>query len=335
MIIPAKIPQTRHDNNEGTRPPLIDADGIMRIDNSSFEFFTTCARSAEYYLVDRRHLAAERVALRTGGAVHIIMEILYRDFGGKPTDWNEFIQTCKASLFPYFEKYPPPPDDYRTLNYILDSMYTYLGFADLMDDFEIISGPSGPLIEQYFEYELGEVEFNSTYQGKYFGKIKVLWTGRIDMIIKRLGDYRILDHKTTTILGPNFFAEFMNSSPTIGYTWAAQKILNAPVAGLYLNAIAIRKPSKTGIPCEVQRRSYDYDKERIEEWHYNTLVLVSDFLSHLDRGYFPMQSKWCVGKYGPCQYLDVCTMPPSLRHGILQSNTYEAVTWNPKHGTNQ
>ena len=336
MKLEYKIPPHSHNNVEGIRPPLIDAEGVMRIDNSSLEHFTTCARSAEYYLVEARQPVQERVALRFGGAVHIVMEILYKDFQGKPANYADFFEACRESLIPYFEKYPPPPEDHRTLRFLEDNIISYVGYAEMLDDFEIVRLADGqPAIEVYFEHLLGEVEFHGEYGGQHFDKVKILWTGRIDMIIKRLGVLRIMDHKTTSVLGPNFFAEFMNSSPAMGYTWAVQKILGQPVAGLYLNALAIRRQSRSGTPFEVERRTYDYDEERLAEWQYNTLILVSDFLSHLDRGFFPQEYKWCVGKYGTCKYLDVCSMPPSQRNAVLHSNTFEKVTWNPKHGTRQ
>lgn len=337
MNIPTPgIMTTPHDNNEGQRPPLIDEDGVMRIDNSSLEHFTSCSRSAEYYLVDGREPVRDRIAPRFGGAWHIVLEIYYEKFW--PMQMNQFpvfLEAVRAELVPYFQRFPTPPDDYRTLRFLEDSLVTYVSYSEMFDDFELLSLPNGKLIEQYFEFPLGEVAFNSVYMGRRYGVIKVLWCGRIDLGIIRLGDKRIMDHKTTSMLGSNFYAEFMNSSPMLGYTWALEQIIEEPVAGLYLNALGIRKPSRSGIQFEVQRRTYDYDKERLEEWRYNTLVLVSDFLSHLDRGFFPQEFKWCVGKYGPCKYLDVCSMPPSQRDAVLLSNTFEKVTWTPKLGTRQ
>ena len=73
---------------EGTiKGPIIDEHDVMRISNTSLEHFTSCARAAEYYLIERRQPSVDRIALRFGGAVHIMMEILYRDFGGKPKNY--------------------------------------------------------------------------------------------------------------------------------------------------------------------------------------------------------------------------------------------------------
>ena len=201
----------------------------------------------------------------------------------------------------------------------------------MLDDFEIVNFADRQAGHSlYFELPLGEVDFQSTFQGRHIDKVKVLWTGQIDAIIRRFDVLRVMDHKTTTMLGANFFAEFMNSSPAMGYTWAAQHILGDKVAGLFLNAIALRRPSKAGVQFKVQRRSYDYDAERLAEWQYNTLTLVSDFLSHLDRGFFPMEYRWCVGKYGACKYLDVCSMPPAQRERRAAWEHFRECTGNPK-----
>jgi hypothetical protein len=336
MIIATNITAKAHDNNEGTRPPLIDAEGVMRIDNTSLEHFCVCARAAQYYLVERREIRADKVALRFGGAWHIVMEILYRDHNGRPKDYQEFFEQCQEALLPYFEKYPPPPEDYRTWKFLSEHIMSYVGYANVFDDFEVITLAIGePAIELYFEYDLGEVDFDGMWEGRHLEKVRVIWTGRIDAIIRREEKLWIMDHKTTAVIGPNFFSSFLNASAPMGYTWAAQRMLGEEVSGLYLNAIGVRRPTKTGVPFEVQRQMFTFEPERLEEWHYNTLTLVSDFLSHLDRGFFPMETVWCVNKFGPCKYLDVCSMPPAHRQAMLDSNSYEDVTWNPKEGTRQ
>ena len=167
---------------------LLTRNNVMRIDNSSLEHFTSCARAAEYYLIEQRQPSVDRIALRFGGAVHIMMEILYRDFQGKPANYAEFFEACRAVLIPDFEKYPPPPDDFRTLRFLEENILSYVGYAEMLDDFEIVRLANGePAIELYFEFPLGEVDFQSTFQGRHIDKVKVLGPGRIDMIIRRFG----------------------------------------------------------------------------------------------------------------------------------------------------
>jgi hypothetical protein len=297
----------------------------MRIDNSSLEHFATCARSAEYYLVRNKELNRSKAALSFGGLMHELLELRYTHLGYPQADLITIASEIVAKA-PAVEE-----DEWRTPERALNTFIAYLAASEF-DDFTILKNGEGkPQVEIYFELPLGEVEYDDAYNGTHFDKIKVLWCGRIDLLVASDGKTWIMDHKTTTMLGETFFADFENSQQTIGYTWAAQQFLGTPVAGLYLNALAIRKPSKSGVAFERHTKRFPYDQSRLVEWQYNTLTLVSDFLSHLSRQYFPMQSKWCVGKYGKCPYFDVCTMPAEQRETMLTSNFYRDVTWTPKN----
>lgn len=298
----------------------------MLIDNTSLEHFTTCARNAEYYLLRNRELNVGRSALVFGGTLHECLEMYYRNPGKE-------LEFYLKNAEPIIQEMPEPedPKDFRTRARAFDAFLSYCTSA-IGDDFVVLNDEaSEPYIERYFELPLGDVEFNSTFNGKFFEKISVRWTGRIDLIIQEGDTPWVLDHKTTRIVGDSFFGNFYNSQQTIGYTWAASQLLKTQVAGLFLNALAIRPVTKTGVPFELCRQKFPYQPSRVEEWVFNTLTLVSDFLSHLDRGFFPMETQWCVGKYGKCQFFDVCTLPAEQRETMLTSNFYKDVTWTPKH----
>lgn len=307
------------------RPPIILPSGELHIDNSSLEYFTTCSRASEYYLLRQRELNRSRSPLLFGGVIHKCLEYHYRN--------PEVSTATKIEEFSRLALEMPEPEegDFRTRDKVVDTMISYLA-ANEFDDFTPTLHPSGqPFIEEYFELPLGYVDFGAEFQGVFHDRLLVKWCGRIDLVVEDQGEFWIVDHKTTSMLGETFYADFENSQQTIGYTWATQQILNKPVSGLWLNAIAVRKPSKTGVPFESRRKKFLYQPERLDEWQHNTLVLVSDFLSHLDRGFFPMETKWCVGKYGKCPYFDICILPPAQRETMLTSNFYKPVTWTPKN----
>ena len=187
----------------------------------------------------------------------------------------------------------------------------------------------------------------------YVRNIHILWSGRIDAIIVMDGRIWVMDHKTSSMGGAGFTDQFFLSSQTIGYTWAAQELLRAAhgsspgtfanwspihrlevgtsidVSGLLLNGIITRKPTRTGVGNEFVRQRYRYEPAQLDEWKHNTLTLVSDFLSHLCRGFFPMQTAWCINKYGRCPYFEVCQLPAQQRERYLSSNIFEPVTWSP------
>ena len=49
---------------------------------------------------------------------------------------------------------------------------------------------------------------------------------------------------------------------------------------------------------------------------------VDDVLANLKRGFFPMEDAWCMGKYGRCEFFEVCTAEPAQREAMLASGLY-------------
>jgi hypothetical protein len=113
------------------------------------------------------------------------------------------------------------------------------------------------------------------------------------------------------------------------YVWAVSKQLNRSVYGFTVNALAIRKPTKTGKGNEYIRNIVMLDQTLLEEWVDDTLFIVSDFVEMARRGYYPKHTKWCVGKYGTCPYMSVCSLPPAHREVMLSSGLFRNVEWSP------
>lgn len=335
---------------------------LLVIDNSSLEVFTTCPTSANYKLVLRREAHARNAALTFGGALHQGLEkFLEQQWGSQvaPTMADDHCDNTAQdqAILCHFTENPAPLDEYRTVTNALAIMEAYRQRAALPDyQWEIQSDDSGPLIERAFELPLGVVEVNDWIDmpwlqesqrpngtKMYVTKIHIAWSGRIDAIAK-CGEpkvNRIADHKTGMI-NPQ---EYHISNGVLGYVWASQQLWpDLGISGFCLNAIATRKPAanctmtsvgpRGGKPAlEFSRHYFDYSQERIDAWAQNTLAIVSDFVHCLVRDYYPRHTKWCHGKYGTCQYHDVCIQDsPTVRHNMLNSDMFKPVTWNPVAG---
>lgn len=322
---------------------------ILAIDNSSLETFNVCSRYAEYYLVAGREPAIPSPALVFGGALHKGLEIIYRH--GNNDDSRIL---ASRAITDYFIDKPVDPDDYRTPALCLDVFAQYL-VTHPVELFTVLTDEKGPWVERSFRLPLGEISLDkrikyrpeqlltaqptwmdSTQWGAadsfQVNHIYILWTGRIDLMIEWDGLFWVLDHKTTSRGGESFYEDFHMSQPAIGYAWAGEQLLGKPVKGLVLNAFENHKPTRTGKGLVLNRRRYEYTPEQRAEWEHNTLTLVSDFLHHLARGFFPMETKWCFGKYGKCKYFDVCRMPAGeQRRVLLNSPIYRNVTWSPEN----
>lgn len=333
----------------GERRPLLtelpENDYLLVLDNSAFEKFVTCPRSAEFYLVYEREAYARNAALVFGGALHAGLELYHL---------GEAEEKQNTAVKDFFRLNPAPPDEYRTEVNALEVLRLYRQEAAIREDYkwEILRNQQGELIvERAFELPLGIVPVDAVIQlpswpqPKTVRDIHVAWSGRIDVLTSVMGHSYITDNKTTKIGDDKFIQDFQLSNQTQGYVWAAQKLWpEHEVNGFCLNAIWFRKPTSAGPLNEKGPRGgepalrffrsyFQYQPETIKRWEFNALTIVGDFIHNLVRRYHPMHTKWCFGKYGRCQYHDVCCIQdPQTALRYLQSEVFKPVTWDPVAG---
>lgn len=311
--------------NKDHLPPLPLVDGCLIIDNSTLEKFTTCPRSYNFYGLHKRELAETRMPLVFGEAVHQALEYRYgHAVDAYEPEFMDVKQGMKDILEEALREVAIPPDDHRTIGFGHDLIEAYCKYGEYqVEPFQVMSvtidGRTRLANELPFMIPL------ATLRG-----IPVFWSGRIDLIVKWSdGEESHLDHKTTSRLGESYFDDYKNDQGQIGYAWAKWKLTGEMPKGFTINAICCRKPTRTGVMFEFQRRRFALDPERILEWEENVCWVISDLLQMYENGRFPAHTKWCAGKYGPCPYLDVCTLPLSSRGMLLQGPLYKDVTWSP------
>lgn len=330
---------------------LNNDDYILELDWSSSEPMLTCDRAAEYRLVHSRSTPA-KAPLTYGAALHNALEHYYHErheFGPAiaqmPTSIAAALQTAEAE----FVKLPSDVGEWRTYDRLVETFTAYVRhYAD--EDFAVLDYGGAPMIERSFRCELGVIDVNTflPYPRKLLvvdppldtaphfrvGKLHIVWTGIIDLVISQAGQTRVVDHKTTSIAGDGFYDSFELSQQFIGYQWATEKLLGFQLDGALLNAIIGRKPTEKGKgkTLEFARRHYNYPRHRIDEWPLSIMAIIEDFVHHLTQGFFPVKTQWCQGKYGQCPFFKVCTAPPEHRQALLYSDLFTANTWNPLGG---
>lgn len=297
-----------------------DIPGIFELefDNTKKELFETCNRAAEYYIIRKRELDREGAALLAGGVLHQALAQRMQNLPG----WGE---KQHQTIIDAYVSTTISPEEWRTPELLIDAIISYNKTYPIdKEPFTVVDNA----VELPYRLLLGEVTIGSTIPGfGHIQTIKCFFTGRIDAVVN-WDVPMVLDHKTTSMEGQSFYDDFKISSQMLGYTWACRQ-LGYPVQGLVLDAIAWRKPTKTGKGTTFQRQRYYYSDDQIAEWKKDTFAHITDFLEHFCKGYFPKSTKWCFGKYGQCQYFDVCTQPVEHREGLLMSALYRDVTWSP------
>jgi hypothetical protein len=307
-------------------PPLPLTDGCMFIDNTTIEYLITCARSAQYYLLHKRRIAEQKSALFFGGAIHSALEYRYANAGivapaEIPKGQNDLLSRL-------FEQSPVGVDDYRNLSLATEIIRVY-NQTYATEEFRIITNGDKPLVEQAFAIELFRLKVPTWVHSS--GELIVIYTGRIDLLVEWDGLFNV-DHKTTSIMGAGFFEEQSMSPQQEGYMWAVQKTLGVLPQGYVINAIRTRPPAKTRDAVTSEdfvRQKFPCPAERVTEWEYNITQIITEFVWKYIRGYLPMEKKWCIHKYGRCQYFDVCTLPKENRLMLLDSGMYADNTWSP------
>ena len=308
----------------------------LDIDNTSLEHFATCARSAQYRLVESREPSGTRMPLEYGSAKHLYLEHRLR---------GHAVPEAEQILVNYLGQFQSDdPKEWRTVTHAVDSMRGYEQYWASMP-IEPVQKGGQPLVEVPFRLPLCDVAIPplpwsriaphltnplALPPSRVPRTVRVYWTGKIDVVAPFLGDNYVWDHKTTSQAGPTFYSDFVLSAQTHGYVFAANHLwpeLN--IRGLRVNIIVGRAVTPTGTPHSYERQTYVYNREHIAEWHKDTQILVSDFIAHFLRDYFPKQTRWCQGRFGTCPYFSICSAMPSQRHIVLNSSQYSDVTWSP------
>lgn len=314
-------------------------DYSLNIDWSTLESFLSCDRASEWKLVYGR-TSKSRSALTYGAAIHAGLEVAAR-LVGKESSEQVIRQAIAATEIPFSES-PPEIGEWRNFQSAAETVEAYIKHYS-GEHMTVLSHEENPLIEVGFKLPLGELEIDSTIQYPenlivqsaqspehfYIGKLTVNWTGIIDKVVSIHDKIWVLDHKTTSMFGSDYFDDFELSTQPIGYQWAMERILQKPVDGYIIDCLVTRKKTKTGTEREFHRHFYPREQWKLDEWPKNTLELVSDFVHNLVRGYFPQKTTHCRGKYGKCQYFDTCNFKPSQRLLYLNSDAYQPFTWSP------
>jgi len=303
--------------------PLID--GQLFLDNSALEYLQTCARSAQYHVINRRVGAGSSAALNFGGAIHAALEHRYKLHG--PTVGPNCKAEMHGILTEWFKEKPAPLEDYRCLSLATQVVDGYLDKYK-SEEWDVARINGLPAVEVPFALPLFTTEIMDP--NDLTGRpdlITTMFCGKIDLVVLEGRDYWIVDHKTSSMGASMGQDEQKMSFQWKGYCWAVQQSTGVVPYGAMINHIQARKPNTTeaGLarrkpiePKDFQRMRFILEEHHIGEWKENVIACIKRFLRDYEDGFFPMLPKQhCVGKYGKCPFYEVCEMPPSLRPQAL------------------
>ena len=297
--------------------PVID----RPIDNTALDAYMKCPRMYFYSMVLSRRKRGAASALEFGSWWHAGLEAFFKE----PVRELALARGVEAIRVAHTAD-PVSPDDHRTLKRCISAFLEYVEVVK--DDGKITLGwPDAPIIESSVNFSLPDTPYS--------------YAGKIDRIVRIGGHLFVEDHKSTSQLGSFFFSNFTISNQMMGYVWLGEQLTGERVAGVRINAFGLLKKEN-----KFAREIISFSRERIEQWRKNTIR----WIDKLDQSYdhmaanqtgdsevdmtviedaWPMNFNQCfASKYGPCQYVSVCSQQPHRQLQVLESD-YEHHPWNP------
>jgi len=155
-------------------------------------------------------------------------------------------------------------------------------------------------------------------------------TGRIDKIVKWGGAVWIVDHKTTSQMGPSYVKMAEPNMQFDGYIYAA-RALGYEAIGVIVDALLVAKglleSSTRGRLTPLLRYDSYRSPIQLAEYEHEIQMIQKDIAVCENTGY------WCPNKdsctyYGECPYRRVCMEESGLRERLLESE-YTVEFWSP------
>lgn len=221
--------------------------------------------------------------------------------------------------------------EYRNLDSALECMRRYDKEYEY-DPIKAMEFNGEPMVELAFSLPVLSRDVNALIpwdgQNHEVKKITVLLRGLIDIVASIDGYPWIVDHKTTSMGGPGFFNEFRLSAQMISYIWVVKQLYKIDPMGALINAIVSRRPTEKGKgkQFEFMRERYTYSQDHIDEWLSDFASNIDNYIDRLVNNDWPKFTKSCQGKYGACEYFNVCTLPKDSRGMELSCDDYRDVT---------
>jgi len=295
------------------------------IDNSSFEALTQCDVKGFIELFLKKKPVRNAAPLVFGGAFHKAMETFYKG-GSEEASLEAALNEAEAGNLNGLE------DPKRHIGSLQELVRFYFMDEKLRKDKLVpITLGSEPFVEKSFAFYLGDIEITS---GTVVKKVRVIWSGRIDLVVERPDGIYPVDHKTTSVMGAQFADDKQRSSQMLGYSWATTKFLASvgdlrSFRGMLINAVCMRSKG-----FERQLYTLPYTTWQLEQWQLETLVILQTTLSRLlhtlgNNFLCPCRTS-CVTKYGKCSHFNTCQLgSDAMERLVLDKAFYEDDTWSP------
>lgn len=299
------------------------------IDNSTLAGYKKCPRY--YYLRYQRHLVPDviRMPLVFGSCWHEGMDIIWKHYG-KVSDSDLAQAAYQAFLNKWVEMGMPEEPGIETLERIgarnpVNAWEMFSAYITerkhILRDAQIIA------IEQPFAIPI------------YPDSSQYWYVGRQDKIIQLPGEAVALEHKTTSEYRKDggfkmdWLDQWAPNSQVEGYLFA-NALTYGPdkIRQVWIDGALVHKTERRFkfVPVSAVMSSLDQWVEEMRSWisHIETGKRVLEEGGPLAVA-FPRNTDQCIGKYGKCEYHDICRYTVDPSKSDATPNGYKVEKWEP------
>ena len=155
--------------------------------------------------------------------------------------------------------------------------------------------------------------------------------GRIDKIIDRDGAVYVMDHKTTSRLGYEFFYKIKPNMQFDGYIWAARQLGFPTCSGILLDALLVAKGLITPVQlAKLQPLARDISMrtdEELDRYIQNICLIVDDIRKCYETDIWYDNTESCCD-FIECPYRKLCKEDIAIQEKIAAMD-YRIEHWDP------
>lgn len=303
---------------------LPDGRTHVKINYSSLSILNTCMRKAHYQLDQQLVSREESEALTFGKGVHKALESWYQapeevradlpsglrsklglEILGQPQgDHPAFVAVREFAQEAHTLAGLPDDNRRSLLNGSKILAEYFVRYSD--DGLSVVSDKDGPIVERRVEFDIHED-----------AKLKVTYFGTIDAILKnsKTGIVCVVDHKTTSALGTQFFQRIKPNHQYTGYVWGAQQVLGIDTQLFLVNGIQVVKTKQSFARQFTERTPEDF-----MELRWAVVRAVESYLVARETGIWVQNAPDPCTNWGGCAFGKVCEVPNNLRNAVISAN---------------
>lgn len=302
------------------------------LDSQVLTAVMSCPRNTDFrFNLNLMSLKGKSNSLECGSITHKFCETYYREqvngmnrdkaFGFAITSAELYIQGCNGGCtdfvstpeqkkpacghhrneYPGVKNTPKDSAEYKTgWQHVLDTCDEYHRFW---------------INDHWVPLEVETVKGEVLYEDD---EIRILWKAKLDLTADTNQGIYPIDHKTM---------KQRRDTVSLNNQFIGQCILMR-TRNVFINKIGFQKTLK---PVDkFLRVPIGYSAARLLEWQGETLPFYAkQLLMYAEIGHYPPNYTHCEGKYGNCNFIDICSSDPSMREEELKLNFAVGPAWNP------